>query len=129
MYAIATKLELEEMCCIVCGVWFAIPAEMLRHHKRVGGYHHCPNGHSQGWEKGSEHTRIKELEQQLAAEAQRKQAALARENEAIQRAAVAEKKIALHKRRVAAGTCPCCKRTFQQLARHMTAKHPTYAEK
>jgi hypothetical protein len=23
--------------------------------------------------------------------------------------------------------CPCCNRTFQQLARHMKAKHPEHA--
>lgn len=28
--------------------------------------------------------------------------------------------------RVGAGVCPCCKRTFQQLARHMKCKHPKY---
>jgi len=32
------------------------------------------------------------------------------------------------KRRVGHGVCPCCGRTFQQLARHMKAKHPDYAE-
>ena len=30
------------------------------------------------------------------------------------------------KHRHAAGVCPCCKRTFQQLARHMATKHPDY---
>jgi Asp-tRNA(Asn)/Glu-tRNA(Gln) amidotransferase A subunit family amidase len=28
--------------------------------------------------------------------------------------------------RVGAGVCPCCNRTFKQLARHMQAKHPDY---
>jgi hypothetical protein len=32
------------------------------------------------------------------------------------------------KRRVANGVCPCCKRTFQDLARHMAGQHPRYAE-
>ena len=30
------------------------------------------------------------------------------------------------KTRVAHGVCPCCNRTFRQLARHMKAKHPEY---
>lgn len=30
------------------------------------------------------------------------------------------------KKRVAHGVCPCCSRTFQQLARHMKNKHPEY---
>lgn len=30
------------------------------------------------------------------------------------------------KNRIAAGVCPCCQRTFQNLARHMKCKHPKY---
>lgn len=30
------------------------------------------------------------------------------------------------KNRAAHGVCPCCNRTFQQLARHMSAKHPDF---
>lgn len=34
------------------------------------------------------------------------------------------------KKRSAAGTCPCCHRTFRQMALHMANKHPTFkAEK
>ena len=32
------------------------------------------------------------------------------------------------KARVAHGVCPCCNRTFKQLARHMKTKHPDYVE-
>lgn len=32
------------------------------------------------------------------------------------------------KRRVSAGVCPCCNRTFQCLARHMATKHPDYQQ-
>jgi hypothetical protein len=31
------------------------------------------------------------------------------------------------KNRVGHGVCPCCTRSFQNLARHMAAKHPSYA--
>lgn len=30
------------------------------------------------------------------------------------------------KNRAAAGVCPCCSRTFQDLARHMASKHPNF---
>ncbi len=30
------------------------------------------------------------------------------------------------KNRIANGVCPCCKRTFQNLARHMKGQHPDY---
>jgi len=32
------------------------------------------------------------------------------------------------KNRVANGVCPCCKRSFTDLRRHMETKHPKYAE-
>lgn len=31
------------------------------------------------------------------------------------------------KKRVAAGVCPCCTRSFQNLRRHMATKHPEHA--
>lgn len=30
------------------------------------------------------------------------------------------------RKRASAGVCPCCNRTFSQLARHMQTKHPTF---
>lgn len=32
------------------------------------------------------------------------------------------------KNRIKNGVCPCCNRTFKQLARHMENKHPEYME-
>ena len=32
------------------------------------------------------------------------------------------------KKRAIAGVCPCCNRTFQQLAAHMAHKHPDYKQ-
>jgi len=33
------------------------------------------------------------------------------------------------KNRIAAGVCPCCNRTFANLARHMTGQHPDFNKK
>jgi len=123
-YAISKKLILEECVCIRCGVDFAIPEDMIKSFRRSGGFYHCPNGHPQGWEKGAEHTRIKELERELEQERERKRLALARENEAKAQLTKAEAKIEKQKKRTRAGVCPCCDRTFSQLARHMATKHP-----
>ena len=32
------------------------------------------------------------------------------------------------KKRVANGVCPCCNRTFKDLAAHMSTQHPDYIE-
>lgn len=123
-YAIAKRVILEERVCIRCGVDFAIPEEMLSNFVRLGGFYYCPNGHSQGWDKGTEHTKIKTLERELEQERERKRLALARENEALAQLSKAEAKIEKQKKRTRAGLCPCCNRTFSQLARHMATKHP-----
>ena len=128
MAQIAVKHEviLEQLECGTCGVVFAIPLEMYNTAKRAGGWWHCPNGHCRGWEKGTEHTKIKELERDLEAERARKNEALRRANESAEaeRKTLAEMK--RMKNRAAAGVCPCCNRTFQQLARHMKTKHPDH---
>ena len=33
------------------------------------------------------------------------------------------------RRRIGVGVCPCCNRTFRQLARHMQSKHPEYGSR
>jgi len=32
------------------------------------------------------------------------------------------------RKRIAAGVCPCCNRTFENLARHVARQHPKYAK-
>ena len=32
------------------------------------------------------------------------------------------------RKRAAAGMCPCCRRTFENVARHMESQHPGYGE-
>lgn len=125
-YAIAKRLMMEECVCIVCGIDYGVPEQLLKEHRRVGGFHCCPNGHSQGWKQGTYHERTNALERELQAEQERKRAALERLNEAEQRAAKAEAEMRRHKRRTKNGVCPCCNRTFQQLARHMATKHPEF---
>lgn len=120
------EVVLEQMACGTCGVVFAIPKEMYDNARRSGGWWHCPNGHCRGWEKGSEHTRIKELQSELNLERQRKMDALSRENEQRARADMLEKNATTSAKRAKAGVCLCCNRTFQKLARHMQNKHPNY---
>lgn len=42
------------------------------------------------------------------------------------RAALAEAQARRLKKRAAAGTCPCCKRSFSNMATHMRKQHPAY---
>lgn len=117
-----------------CGMPFAIPEQLersaLEHRGPKGWQITCPLGHS--WHYTGENT-----EERLTRELK-----LARDSVARERARHDQTKASLTgtkaaatrarnerdriKARVVAGVCPCCTRTFKQLARHMKAKHPDY---
>lgn len=114
----------EDCVCINCGVVFTVPKTMIDHQRKSGGYHYCPNGHSQGWGKGeTEDDRVRRERDSLRQQIAQKDdeiAAAARELES-ERA-----KASKAKKRAAAGVCPCCNRTVRQMALHMKNKHPTF---
>ena len=64
-------------------------------------------------------------------EKEREKTARARDaaSQADYRARALKGVVTKQRKRSVAGACPCCNRTFQQLARHMKSKHPDYEEK
>lgn len=110
--------------CITCGVTYAVPSTMWDTQTKLGGFHHCSNGHRQGWDKEHseneklrrERDRLKQQTAQLEDEAR----------EARVRAERAEAATKRLKKRTAAGTCPCCKRTFSNMNIHMRKEHPQF---
>lgn len=125
-YAQSVKLEIFD--CITCAVAFAIPETMAASLRRNSGFFYCPNGHSQGWGESEADRLRKELEAKAKALTESK-CTLAKIQETLIR--VGEEKSKLdaelrrHKTRTKNGICPCCNRTFANLARHMKTKHPT----
>lgn len=110
--------------CGGCGVVHALPTVKYESCMEEGGFWTCPNGCSRGWKEGRrtreavarERDRLKQENARLAeevAEARRQQGRV-------------EARLQRHKKRAAAGTCPCCKRTFANMAQHMKTKHPDY---
>jgi hypothetical protein len=117
---IAFTDTLEVHTCCVCGVRFAVPERIIQNRRQHAGNFYCPNGHCIGWNK-SEADKLREQldakNRELTAE---KSASLAlrMKCEAVEREAKRRAK------RIHAGVCPCCNRTFSNLARHMKTKHP-----
>lgn len=114
--------------CPVCGCIFAIPDGVRR--RGLAGKASvtiwCPNGHQWHYTGKTHDAEVRELRETIAWErAQRDQAEAA---ERAQRAAAtrARNERDRLKVRARAGVCPCCQRTFQQLARHMKTKHPDF---
>ena len=117
--------------CYRCKEPFGLTQERYNVAKRSEQSFHCPNGHSQFFPLGP--TEAEKLQSQLDAERRARQRA--EQNAAYEasrasserRTAIAYKGQATRLRnRAKAGTCPCCNRTFQQLARHMASEHPHF---
>ena len=107
--------------CCACGITFAVPRWWNQQRRATHEDFYCPNGHSLTYEGKSDADRAREAKlAQSIAEAQAREAR-----------AQLEQEQAKHRRlrkRVKAGVCPCCQRTFTCLARHLKAKHPEYAK-
>jgi len=111
-----TQLELAitltEIDCGQCGATYAINERYRAHCAEHGRTWHCPYCQTAwGYVKGA-----------LQAEKERHLATLARLNEAN----AARSKLEQQLKRVKSGVCPCCKRSFAQLQRHMKTKHPGF---
>lgn len=119
-YALARTIALTDMECGECGIVFAVPEDWRAEKQRTGNGWFCPNGHSRVYRE-SDAARYKRLLDEANAQNTRL-------SESVRQAQIAEKRAVAEatriKKRIHAGICPCCKRTFQNLARHMATKHP-----
>lgn len=128
-----TALNDVTLTCYRCQCEFQVPRELYRVRKIDHQSFWCPLGHEQHFPEGP--TEAERLRQQLDAERARVEfwrAAERRESTnrkaAERRAAAARGQVTKIKNRVAGGVCPCCSRSFVQLARHMATKHPDFTE-
>jgi hypothetical protein len=105
-----------------CGMRHAVPTELVEHMRyqhddgREQTAIHCPLGHA--WILRGE-SKAKRLDRELA---ETKAQLLATRDQL----AAAERETKRQAKRASAGVCPCCQRSFVQLARHMKNQHPDY---
>jgi len=126
--------ELLEKTCPVCGIIYGLERAFYEYRSNGSasvenrGWH-CPNGHSLIVTKSKADKLQEQLdrERRLRQSAEQNVAYYADEAKREQRRANGYKGHATRMtKRAKAGVCPCCNRTFQQLARHMATKHPTF---
>ncbi len=123
--------SLESIECFKCGVTFAFPSNMMRTARDRGSEltFYCPNGHPQSFIV----TEVEKLRRAL----ERKEAELAQAKREVEfqrtlkdqaeRATRTQKAANTRlQRRIGVGVCPCCKRSFRQVADHIRTKHPEY---
>lgn len=123
------EMAFEEQKCCVCFVKFGVPIGYTNARRNDKSAFFCPNGHSMSY-KESEADKLRLERDRLAQQLAYKDDEIARQKslrEGAERSASARKgQVTKMKNRVAAGVCPCCNRSFENLHRHMTTKHPTF---
>jgi septal ring factor EnvC (AmiA/AmiB activator) len=120
---VTTRLVTEECC--QCGVLFALPSDLkdMLLRKKAGRMFYCPNGHPQHYTGESFDDQIARLNSTITH--------LRDQRDATERSLNATKgaltKARKQVQRTEHGVCPHCNRTFANVARHMTSKHPEHA--
>jgi hypothetical protein len=117
--------------CYKCHISFAMPRFFERQCKQEGGTFWCPAGHPQVYAE----TENGELKKQLAREQAQRERAETRARAATDQAQASERskraykgQVTKLKNRAVAGSCPCCDRSFPDLAAHMKDEHPGFLD-
>jgi hypothetical protein len=114
--------------CGTCGISFALPETLWNKCYNEGGFFSCPLGHSRGWDVGNKKAYARELEDKVAQLESKVDLEKNKTMAAQREAAAARGQVTKIKKRIAKGVCPCCQRSFANLHRHISTKHPDYAE-
>lgn len=130
--AISVDVDLSTINCGCCGGTYAINERYRKKKAQDGGGWTCPYCKSDwGYFDNNENSTLKK---KLAKEEERRKWAEQNAAERLAELGTAERKLAAQKgvttklkNRAKAGVCPCCNRTFKQLAAHMKNKHPDFA--
>lgn len=117
--------------CVNCDIGFAVPERWLANRRKTGETMWCPNGHQLSYAETEEDRLRKHLEaeQRRVIQANAARAAAERERQAAERSASAFKGQATRlRKRIGNGVCPCCNRHFSNVERHISNKHPEFAD-
>jgi hypothetical protein len=122
------SVELVTEVCINCGGVFALPGDLVTELRRNHTQFYCPVGHAQFYpSKSTEEVLRAELEQERA-RANRLRAMVdqesARADELVKAKSKLERQAKATARRATNGACSLCHRSFANVQRHMTSKHP-----
>lgn len=127
--ALQFAFDFQTMECGECGIVFAITNAKYYRCKNHGEGWYCPNGHSRKFCE-SEVEKLKkevELEKQRHEWTKRSLEYTKKDRDHNKHKAAAYKgTVTKIKKRVGNGVCPCCNRTFQNLANHMKNQHPDF---
>lgn len=115
---------LDAIECAKCGVTYAATEKFIAARRADHREFYCVNGHSQYFPQKNEaealRARLRAAEAQLTSTRD--------QLEATERQRRAQKgQVTRLRNRIAAGVCPCCNRSFQDVRSHMKGEHPDFA--
>lgn len=109
-------------CCRKgCGLTFAVSGTWVERRQEDHSFWYCPNGHNQHFPGESDKERYKRLY-----EREQERARIERVEALHQKrcAVSARGQVTRVKNRIKNGVCPFCRRTFQNVKRHIQGQHP-----
>lgn len=124
VYAFTLNTKFVTESCGECGVQFAMTEAKYEDAKTKGSTFYCTNGHARVYTT----SKIKELENQLAAQKSSNEWYQKRLYDESKRVSAFKGQVTRIKNRVSNGVCPCCKRTFSNLANHIKHLHPEWKQ-
>lgn len=118
----ATDVTLVVFTCARCGIPYGLPEDYIERRRQDGRAHYCPNGHSLSYHE----TEADKLRRRLKFAEDSRARAAAQRDQAKASARAHKGHVTRIKKRIANGVCPCCNRTFKDVARHMKSQHPEF---
>lgn len=116
MAQIVFGIGFDVLRCCQCGMHFAIASDFKAELIKSHNWFYCPMGHQQQYAGKTDLDIEREKVNQVQAKANEE-----RHARLVAEKALAEEKqeLARLKNRVMHGVCPCCNRTFENIAEHM----------
>lgn len=121
---IKRTVTIVSLSCGSCGIVFGLEKQFRDGRLESGAQFYCPNGCHISWAE-TELDRQKERADRL--ERLAKDQRFLREAEERSHAAT-RGHLTRQRRRAANGVCPCCQRTFANVAAHVKSQHPRLQE-
>lgn len=120
-------IYLTELHCW-CGLPIHTSKNHLEAHKRSSTVDiYCPVGHTPSWRTSTAEQETRKAKAEATALRAKLDQTKARLEHEKRSHAATKGTLTKTRKRISNGVCPCCNRTFSNLADHMRSKHPEYA--
>ncbi len=117
-------VSLVQVTCGACQIVFAVPQDFYDRRRNDHRNWTCPEGHVRCFSGQSDLEKAKAERDQAKVEAERQRIAAVDARCEAQGQRLKAERLEKKLKRVRNGVCPECQRSFQNVRRHMTSKHP-----